>query len=130
MLRFAAPFGPHAPACAALSRRIVAVTWLENLIALVLTLTSCAVGLAAGRWWRLVRGFNLADVNRVVLTITQGLVLLAILGGLDQRPLARALAFAAPMALAWGLLGALAPSGEPIGRWWQLWRWRIAPPKQ
>jgi len=77
-----------------------------------------------------VRGFSLADTNRVLLTVTQGLVLLAILGGLDQRPLARALAFAAPMALAWGLLTALAPGGEPTGRWWQLWRWRFAPPKR
>ena len=106
------------------------MTWIDSVIALLLTLVSCAVGLAGGRWWRLARGFSLAEVNRVLLTVTQGLVLLAILGGLDQRPLARALAFAAPMALAWGLLGALAPSGEPTGRWWQLWRWRFAPPKR
>lgn len=106
------------------------MSWLEGLIALLLAFASLAVGLAGGRWWRLVRGFSLSDVNRVLLTVTQGLVLLAILGGLDQRPLTRALAFTAPMALVWGLLTALAPGGEPTGRWWQLWRWRFAPPKR
>jgi hypothetical protein len=106
------------------------VVWLDNAIALLLSLLSLAVGLGIGRWLRLIRSFSLADTSRVLLTVTQGLVLLAILGGLDQRPLARALAFATPMALAWGLLTALAPGGEPTGRWWELWRWRFAPPKR
>jgi len=57
-------------------------------------------------------------------------VLLAILGGMDQRPFARAIAFAGPMALAWGMLTALSAGGEPDGHWWQLWRWRFAQPKQ
>ena len=106
------------------------MAWVDNAIALLLGFASLAVGLGIGRWLRLIRGFSLADTSRVLLTVTQGLVLLAILGGLDQRPLARALAFATPMALAWGLLTALAPGGEPTGRWWELWRWRFAPPKR
>ena len=104
--------------------------WPMSAVALLLTVACCALGLGIGRWLRLARGFSLAEVNRALLTITQGLVLLAILGGLDQTPLARALAFALPMAFAWGLLGALAPSGEPTGRWWQLWRWSFTPPKK
>ena len=104
--------------------------WPGSAIALLVIFGIVAVGLALGRWLRLARGFALADVSRTLITAAQGLILLAILGGLDQRPLGRALAFAGPMALAWGLLAALAPGGEPDGRWWQLWRWRFAPPKR
>ena len=63
------------------------MVWLDNALALLLTFASLAVGLGIGRWLRLVRGFSLADTSRLLLTVTQGLVLLAILGGLDQRPL-------------------------------------------
>lgn len=104
--------------------------WPTGAIALLLTFASVALGVATGRWWRLTHGFDLTGVNRVLLTIAQGLILLALLSGLDQRPLLRALAFAAPMGLAWGLLTALAPGGKPAGRWWQLWRWTFAPPKR
>lgn len=94
--------------------------WPDSAYALLLIFAAVAVGLALGRWLRLARGFDLVGISRPLITIAQGLVLLAILGGLDQRPFARALAFAAPMAVAWGLLVALAPGGEPDGRWWQL----------
>ena len=104
--------------------------WPNSAFALLTIFATVAVGLALGRWLRLVRGFVLDGVNRALITIAQGLVLLAILGGMDQRPFARVLAFAGPMALAWGLLTALSPGGEPDGRWWQLWRWRLAQPKQ
>lgn len=63
--------------------------WPIGAFALLLTFASVALGLAVGRWWRLTRGFSLGGVNRALLTVTQGLTLLAILGGLDQRPLAR-----------------------------------------
>jgi hypothetical protein len=104
------------------------VGWPNSAFALLLIFAIVAVGLALGRWLRLARGFALIGVNRALITIVQGLVLLAILGGMDQRPFARAIAFAGPMALAWGMLTALSPGGEPDGRWWQLWRWRVAPP--
>ncbi len=104
--------------------------WPTSAFALLLIFAIVAVGLALGHWLRLVRGFALVGVNRALITIVQGLVLLAILGGMDQRPFARAIAFAGPMALAWGMLTALSPGGEPAGRWWQLWRWRVAQPKQ
>lgn len=104
--------------------------WPTGALGFLLPLAVVALGLAIGRWLRLVRRFDLIGVNRALLTVAQGLVLLAILGGLDQRPLPRALAFTLPMALAWGLLTALAPGGEPTGRWWQLWRWSFAPPKR
>jgi hypothetical protein len=106
------------------------VTYLVGPITLLSTFALVAVGVALGRWLRLARDFSLAGVNRALVTVAQGLVLLAILGGLDQRPLARALAFTLPMALAWGLLVALSPGGEPDGRWWQVWRWRFARPKR
>jgi hypothetical protein len=104
------------------------VGWPNSAFALLIIFATVAVGLGLGRWLRLARNFTLVGVNRALLTIAQGLVLLAILGGMDQRPFARAIAFAGPMALAWGMLTALSPGGEPDGRWWQLWRWRFAPP--
>ena len=104
--------------------------WPQSAYALLLVFFLVALGMGAGRWLRLVRGFDLDGISRGLITIAQGLILLAILGGLDQRPFARALTFAGPMAAAWGLLAALAPGGEPAGRWWQLWRWNFAPRKR
>lgn len=95
--------------------------------ALALALTGLAVGLLAGRWLRQRRRIDLVGSNGGLLTVAQGLLLLALLGGLDQRPLARAALFATPMALGLGLVAALGPSGEPLGRWWQIWRWRFEP---
>jgi hypothetical protein len=99
-----------------------------NLVAFLATLAILAVGLAAGRWLRLCRGFDLREVNRSLLTVTQGLVLIATVGGIDQHPLSRALLLATPMACGLGALWAVAPGNAPVGRWWQLWRWRFSPP--
>lgn len=76
--------------------------------ALGLALVGLAVGLLVGRWRSQRRRIDLV-------------------GGLDQRPLARAALFAMPMAVGLGLLAALGPSGAPLGRWWQIWRWRFEP---
>lgn len=94
-------------------------------LAIAAALLGLALGLAGGRFLRLRRGFDLRDGNWLLLTATQGMLLLAVLSGLDQRPLARAVLFAAPMALCLGLLVAVGPGGEPTGRWWELWRWRL-----
>lgn len=104
--------------------------WLTGLYALLAALGCLVVGLGLGRWLRLRREVSLQGVGRVLLTVTQGLLLLATLGGIDQRPLSRALLFVAPMAFFLGLLTALGASNEPLGRWWQLWRWRFAPPER
>ena len=100
---------------------------LTGLLATGAALLALALGLALGRWLRLCRGFHLLDANWLLITVTQGLLLLALLGGIDQRPLTRALLFGGPMALLLGLLVAVSPGGEPAGRWWQLWRWRFTP---
>ena len=84
----------------------------------------------SGRWLRLSRAVSLVGVGRVLLTVTQGLLLLAMLGGLDQRPLWRALAFSLPMACGLGLLTPLISTNEPVGRWWELWRWRLSAPER
>lgn len=103
--------------------------WPLSAYALLIVFALVALGLGVGRWLRLARGFDLAEISRALIAVAQGLILLAILGGLEQRPFARAITFAGPMAAAWGILVALAPGGEPAGHWWQLWRWRFAPPK-
>ena len=99
-------------------------------LALLIGIGGILLGVAIGRYLRLRRRFELAGVNRALLVITQGLLLLALLGGLDQRPLARAALFTVPMAAGWGMLTALSPGGEPAGRWWQLWRWRFVAPRR
>ncbi len=104
------------------------MSWPTSAFAFLAAVLVILCGIALGRWLRLKRGVDLTGISRLLLTITQGLILLAILGGLDQRPLSRALAFAGPMSFAWGVLAALTPSGTPIGRWWQLWRWDLTPP--
>lgn len=104
--------------------------WPDSAIALLLAVGCFLVSVCAGRWLRLVQGVHLTDVNRLLLTVAQGLLLLAILSGLDQRPLSRAALLAGSMALAWGLLLTLASNGQPTGRWWQWWRWDFATPPQ
>ena len=99
-------------------------------LALLIGIGGILLGVGAGRYLRLRHRFDLAGVNRVLLTVAQGLLLLALLGGLDQRPLARAALFSLPMAAGWGMVTALSPGGEPAGRWWQLWRWRFISPRR
>ncbi len=100
---------------------------LTGILAIGAALLALALGLGGGRWLRLCRAFDLRDGNWLLITATQGLLLLALVAGVDQRPLARALLLATPMALLLGLLVAVSPGGEPDGRWWQLWRWRFTP---
>lgn len=100
---------------------------VTGLIAIGAALLTLALGLAGGRWLRLCRAFDVLDANWLLVTVAQGLLLLALLGGIEQRPLSRALFFATPMAFLLGVLVAVSPGGEPAGRWWQLWRWRFKP---
>ncbi|HEU5329309.1 MAG TPA: hypothetical protein VFU78_14530 [Thermomicrobiales bacterium] len=98
-----------------------------TLLAFLAALAALAIGLAAGRWLRLRRRFDLRDVSRPLLSVTQGLALIATLGGVDQYPLSRAIVLAMPMACGLGALCAVVPGNAPVGRWWQLWRWRFLP---
>ena len=104
--------------------------WVTGLWAMLAALGCFSVALGLGRWLRIKRAVSLLGVNRVLLTVTQGVMLLAMLGGLDQRPLLRALTFALPMACGLGLLTPLIATNEPVGRWWELWRWRLASPER
>jgi hypothetical protein len=101
-----------------------------TILAFLAALAALAIGLAVGRWLRLCRRFDLRDISWPLLTVTQGLALIATLGGVDQHPLSRAIVLAMPMACGLGALCAVIPGNAPLGRWWQLWRWRFSPPSR